>query len=113
MRWLFSALLASAALWVICGCGTLLDAVVRDSKEGHASNPSVYGGVQFDAHALSATPELFRAPDQGPMLAALCVAFWVVDLPISAIADTLALPFSLSAAYARPSNSEPAGSPQP
>jgi uncharacterized protein YceK len=87
------ALIAAASL---SGCGTLrnLSGVEQPSR-------TVYGGVQQDLHV---TDQVFRGealpPDQNQLQQvianAFAAAYLAVDLPLSAVADTLSLPITMS-----------------
>jgi uncharacterized protein YceK len=103
------------ALAGVCasGCGTVLDTVVR--APGH-EGARVYGGVQMDAQAgrecfkesLSSFEKLGYDPEiPKPFMffAGLCS---IADIPLSAVADTLALPFTL--ATAKPGKPAPSNS---
>jgi uncharacterized protein YceK len=95
--------LAVAAVWASTGCGTMLDAIVRDYNCGQGSGPLVYGGVRLDANILAAGPEAFeRNEGVGESVeVAVSLALWTLDLPVSAAADTLMLPLSIGCAYNR------------
>jgi uncharacterized protein YceK len=107
MRKVIAGFLVSVTLWAAGGCGTILDATIRDYKG--ESGPLVYGGVRWDATALLGAYEGITDWEGPGKLAefAVCGALWAADLPISAAADTLALPFSVCAAYKRLTASAP------
>jgi uncharacterized protein YceK len=104
MRRSIWAILVAVSLCGSGGCGTLLDAIVRDYHEGLGSGPRVYGGTRLDLEVLSGAPELVKGDPESqisPLQGACCVALWTIDLPVSAAADTLALPISIYAAHKR------------
>jgi hypothetical protein len=71
---------------------------------------SVYGGVRLDARVIADLCVESVAPGQDPFApAALPFAGFpfVVDLPLSAIADTMTLPTTIRATMNRPSGSSP------
>lgn len=76
---LFAAL--SMPLW-LSGCASLISTL-----SGH---PTVYGGVRFDA-AVVAAP--FNETSEEHLLFLWPVA--LIDLPLSAVCDTLLLPLTL------------------
>jgi len=93
------------------GCGTVLnlrDHEVQipdtprpgDSISGRYPAPrEIYGGVRTDA-ALGA--QLFDEARTTPAAAVAGLAVWGVDLPLSAVADTLTLPLTVPAQWNRP-----------
>ena len=83
------AVLAACVVW-LSGCGTINN--FKDS-----TGPNVYGGTQSDAiAALMTTPLVAMHDGLGTALAVLPLhALAVVDLPLSAVADTLVLPITL------------------
>jgi uncharacterized protein YceK len=91
-----------AVIATCSGCGTLLT--------NHFSGPCCYGGVATDARSIAeqvSARDLWLVPDSNrparhAPLAALGVAFTVCDLPLSALADTLILPFWIAENFRMP-----------
>jgi uncharacterized protein YceK len=90
-----AATLAMAMLLTMSGCGTMLGNLGLSL----AHHNQMYGGVQCDLDACASNLKDLREPseDKSRVEAALCGAMCVVDLPLSAIADTLTLPFTIKA----------------
>lgn len=64
-------------LLLVVGCGTVVDRVDEGADD---AGLGIYGGVRRDLHAIAHNPFIL------PLV--------LLDLPLSAIADTLALPWS-------------------
>jgi uncharacterized protein YceK len=87
------------------GCGTLvnlrpLPAYPQVPGEGAtwAAPKKIYGGVAFDAHAGAG---LLQEATLDPPKGLLGAYVWGVDLPLSAVGDTLTLPVTIRAALQR------------
>jgi uncharacterized protein YceK len=94
---------------VLSGCGTLRN--LPDNRNGADSAPrQVYGGVQIDVRSASyciqdAIGEIPPFPAAAPaVLFALGTYTLLVDLPVTAIGDTLTLPYVLLAGPGDTSN---------
>jgi uncharacterized protein YceK len=92
---------------VATGCGTVLNLSSFDVPErgqgifrpGHHLAPKVvYGGVQTDAVAGKGW---FEEAKLDGSRAAVGLYVWLIDLPLSAVADTVTLPITIPAAVAR------------
>jgi uncharacterized protein YceK len=88
----------AAVLVFGCACGT-----VRNNSwpaTNQLEMGRIYGGVRLDAKAIGedAGSLVCPAPDDHESGAthATRIAFWTIDLPLSAAADTLALPFNIA-----------------
>lgn len=111
MRLKATAFLAAVLAALLSGCGT----VVNCFNVNGAASRAIYGGVRQDAEngyrhlgeAFSPTPPTFtempKPPSAGRDFAAksfcaVCgVGMLAVDLPVSAVADTLTLPVTVPA----------------
>ncbi|MFN0196819.1 MAG: YceK/YidQ family lipoprotein [Planctomycetaceae bacterium] len=114
----FQILIAVSLTAVITsGCGTILNFTVWDIRnvrtqssfeEGYHSAPQkIYGGVTTDAAwGKSILSEAVTNPDTAnlPRDAWLGLHIWFVDLPLSAVADTLTLPLTIPATIKRAKN---------
>jgi uncharacterized protein YceK len=80
----------SMALPALAGCGTLVNL---------GQQRAVYGGVRSEAVLLSLLPDMAEAAKEGvsPGSVLSGKTFLVADLPLSAVGDTLTLPFTLFA----------------
>jgi uncharacterized protein YceK len=88
-----AVLVALAVLPSLTGCGTMFNM-------GH--NRQVYGGVRLDAAAEAGLVDkgvgLILSPEPDPFSPGACFWFagWtLLDLPLSAAADTVTLPFTI------------------
>jgi len=98
----FLALLTTALAIVLTGCGTALN--FHDGSNSlwlkNDEPRKVYGGVSLDAQCGSSL--LVEAVTE---VEPICLAWgaWIlaVDLPLSAVADTLTLPFTIPASIDR------------
>lgn len=115
MRPKATACVAALFAAVLCGCGTMVNCFNLNGAAARA----VYGGVRQDAEngrrhlceAFSPTAPSFsempKPPSAGRDLAAktFCAACGVsmlaIDLPVSAVADTLTLPVTVSASLTK------------
>ncbi|MBI1311611.1 YceK/YidQ family lipoprotein [bacterium] len=108
MNRIAASLLTSVVFLTLSGCGTIMNVhefTVGPPPEQSAFKPgtyggakAVYGGVKFDAR--HGTDWLRESVEEPPMaLAGLYV--WIIDLPISAIGDTITLPVTIPAAIDR------------
>jgi uncharacterized protein YceK len=90
-----AACVAALALSALGGCGTV-DNLKTDAK--HPS-PSLYGGVFFDTHAAQVCVEPDREGEHRSWRTGIQAAegayALLIDLPLSAVGDTLALPYIL------------------
>ena len=84
----------------LCGCGTM------DNMAGRPSSTRVYGGVRQDVKdAAQSTGAVFRAQDTAAFSNAIgSGAVRVLDVPFSAVADTVTLPVTVPAAVRRTQN---------
>jgi uncharacterized protein YceK len=99
---LIALLLASTA----SGCGTLYNHEIGPCPKQRDDVCRVYGGVRKDLEEAASVFDP-AADEAGHGLAQvalvpLATAFLVVDLPLCAVADTLALPITVRAAMKRP-----------
>src|SRR5262249_16905247 len=102
-RRVVGAVLALAAIYSVSGCGSFLNIAYFTPIEGGGR---MYGGVSLDAEegtkyirkTFSSDPAQDDGPDKSkPVMLALGVYFLAIDLPLSAVADTLALPWTIRA----------------
>ena len=111
MRPRVAACLAAVLASALCGCGTMVNCVGWNGPAGR----EIYGGVKQDAvngksHIAEAfngpTPSFSPYPDKPdtgshPFMKSFCascgIGMLAVDLPISAVADTLTLPVTVPA----------------
>jgi uncharacterized protein YceK len=95
---LLAATVAATAVFALTGCGTLSNLQEKPSmffpRNDDAPPNRIYGGVRISAeqgwHGLKGGAE----PVAGTYR-------WVVDVPLSAVADTLTLPVTIPAALER------------
>lgn len=85
MKLLRGLLMSSVCVGALSGCGTYYTKVVRD-------NPAPYAGTMLDARVLAHYWSLGHVWCGLPS----CADSWLflADLPLSAVADTLVLPFT-------------------
>lgn len=81
IRLIMAALLAVT----VAGCGTLVN-----FEKGGLDNPKIYGGV---AHSTEMA-RTWAEPDSNVRYSGLMCAFYVADVPVSFVADTLTLPIT-------------------
>jgi uncharacterized protein YceK len=122
-RWAFSVVLTAGVAAVLSGCGTLYNFSPSRSKFVHSAvkgSQSPYGGVclDWDEGCTFFRGALSNSPEFTPSWRALWVATgaWVfaVDLPLSAITDTLTLPVTIRAALPQKAQTaEPSEEPVP
>ncbi|MEX2285599.1 MAG: hypothetical protein WD648_00840 [Planctomycetaceae bacterium] len=107
------AFVASASIASLNGCGTILN--VKDryvppppagqisiKQAGHLpAEKLIYGGTLCDA--MFGTGMLVHEYNNDPMAIPVGLYTLLVDLPMSALGDTLTLPFTIPAAYQRDS----------
>ncbi|HEY7328377.1 MAG TPA: YceK/YidQ family lipoprotein [Gemmataceae bacterium] len=116
MRLKATAFLTAVLAAVLCGCGTFVNCF----NVNGAANRAIYGGVRQDAEngtrhiteAFSGPAPSFTATPKPPNPAgdlasksfcAVCgVGMLAVDLPVSAVADTLTLPVTVPATLMKP-----------
>jgi uncharacterized protein YceK len=84
----------------LTGCGTVMN-LYLPPEQGGSQLFRVYGGVADTAKAIRLNAEKEGAT------AKLVTAALVLDVPLSAIGDTLTLPITVAAAINRLANSEP------
>ena len=96
-----SRLAISACLaWILCGCGTINNQVMISyggAGSGSKDDPyrnHVYGGVKLDAQMASFVVSRDEKFSPGERL--LC-ALYILDIPLSAVGDTLYLPLAIPA----------------
>jgi uncharacterized protein YceK len=85
----------------LVGCGTVANTVWLAPYEG---GQKIFGGVRVDvAAAKGCFEEASRAEDSADRLksGSKAVAFGALDLPLSLVADTLTLPYTISATLLR------------
>ena len=95
-RWLM-ALSFSIALAFNIGCASIysLSSSPDDVRRNIKHTREVYGGVQFDYGLIAHSKERFGGPVVRPCMSAVKDTFRVIDLPLSAVVDTLALPYTI------------------
>jgi uncharacterized protein YceK len=95
-----SLILALVGAALAGGCGTIVNF-------GYPL-PEPYGGVKIDLQEARGLMQT-RGRDEYGVYRPLFGAFWVADLPVSAITDTLTLPvvFILDARGLRPGDGDP------
>ena len=84
-------LLVGMMLVFLVGCGTVVDLVGH-----HMDGPHVYGGVRLYIHGHPFHDEAYWWP--------LAVLAYLIDLPLSAVADTVILPFTVPYELSRSQN---------
>jgi uncharacterized protein YceK len=93
MKMRFGACAATLALSVTSGCGTVNSLTERQSPtypmSTHSEPRTPYGGVAYD---FDVAPWLCVA---GPVGVLACAGYLALDLPLSATADTVTLPYVL------------------
>jgi uncharacterized protein YceK len=96
---------ATALLAIVvsqAGCGTVVNLAWGVDSEDPAARPSVdtqvYGGVRNDLHGVG---EAVRGED-GFWISLITFPFYAfIDLPVSLVADTLTLPYTIPYALSR------------
>ena len=103
------AMIVAALSACACGCGTLDNIVGEYRIEPPQKQPvrmepekEIYGGVTRDAD--DAWDSIQNRRDLGPFYSTLGVVLSAVDLPLSAVADTLTLPITVPASFERAIN---------
>jgi uncharacterized protein YceK len=97
--------LLSALLMV--GCASLSVTFNPDPKFGQDKNP-IYAGTRFDAEALAA-PFDGASSDPGSWpdpIIWVFYPFFIVDLPLSMVMDTLLLPYTIPSYHSRTKKSQ-------
>ena len=97
------ALGASLLLWAAGGCGTLYNHEISPCPKSRSDTFRVYGGVRKDLEevATAFVPGGSADPDHmtgRPALVATGMLYLAVDLPLSAVGDTVLLPITVPAA---------------
>jgi uncharacterized protein YceK len=95
---LLVAVLAPAA----GGCGTAANTLWLDDFEG---GQKVYGGVGVDATMFASA--VADCDGKGPALSTAWALFFAADMPLSAVADTVTLPYTITATLMRPATPDP------
>jgi uncharacterized protein YceK len=93
-------ILALSAAGLLSGCGTLNNNVAIFYYQRPADPPDdfqppnyVYGGVRWGSRAIH---EALSDPDV-PLLTRVVAPLWLIDMPFSAVFDTLNLPHTIGA----------------
>jgi uncharacterized protein YceK len=92
----------------LAGCGTILN-LTEDGPKSPVPKNSVYGGIAWDAvwgsneFVCAVDPFINQGltPWYGRFFDLAFVSLCLVDLPLSALADTLTLPITIQAAFQR------------
>ena len=100
------ALLMTGVACLACGCGTAINLAPTIAAErtdqymsvGIGPRRAIYGGVALD---LAVAGRSIRNLPQHPRAAAVFLPAAVIDLPFSAIGDTLTLPMTIPATFDR------------
>ena len=80
-----------AAMLTLCsGCGTILAHV-----DGSVTGP--YSGIRVDSHMIASVGKEHDMP-----VFPWIIPFCIFDLPLSAVSDTLVLPYDLSQPFSSP-----------
>jgi uncharacterized protein YceK len=99
---------------LLSGCGTVLNTTYFTAEEGGGS---VYGGVRLDLETsrdlISETPPDDENVGQCISRYTMAVYTMLIDLPLSAIGDTLTLPITISGTYLISAEKEPAQHAEP
>lgn len=82
----YRRLIAALLVLNLSGCATSIGLVGKTDKA------MPYFGVQFDGHILANPQEL---SERNPVLLWIGYPLALIDLPLSAVADTLALPYMM------------------
>jgi uncharacterized protein YceK len=91
------AALAACVVW-LSGCGTMLNLPAQTGLVVLDTTPpeQVYGGVKRDAESLASGSDTSSGVSLGSLVEGVCrTCFLLLDLPLSAVADTLTLPITL------------------
>ena len=121
------AVLALAATFALSGCGTIGNLAGNESVASYMLDPinrlspeaRIYGGVAGDVSVWELMPGTRPGSYLWP-LGAVLASFTMLDLPLSAVGDTLTLPLTAYAEWKRlnadakpPSDSPPDDYPRP
>ncbi|MFQ5731553.1 MAG: YceK/YidQ family lipoprotein [Planctomycetaceae bacterium] len=90
------AMIVAAVSVCVCGCGTSMN---LSTSTGDLGPKVIYGGVRIDAENAWKSPQFWKAI--GPFWASVCFIGYTIDLPLSAVADTLTLPITVPATIDR------------
>jgi uncharacterized protein YceK len=91
-----AGIVAMAVTALLSGCGTVANmqpGASMTSAGPSGEEPQVYGGVKSDTVAIRSWAS---AVANGEPDSAARLLMWTLDLPLSAIGDTLTLPYTLS-----------------
>jgi uncharacterized protein YceK len=102
-----AATLVTAATLALGGCGTAANVLLLKPEEG---GQSIYGGVQADLHSAKGyAAEVSDSSDIREQIDGASEALFVaaLDLPLSAVADTLTLPWTLATRLGQPAMAPP------
>jgi uncharacterized protein YceK len=98
------AVCGAALAVLMSGCGTAANTLWFIPEEG---GKRVYGGVQVDANVFQESVRQVSSSEDLPTLARALrdATLTAVDLPLSAVADTLTLPITIPASVGKDSHS--------
>jgi uncharacterized protein YceK len=87
----------------LTGCGTVSNFVFTPPASGEPMGYDVYGGVQEDVVCIERSAAAVREAKTAGQGLRECsdLILWAVDLPLSAIGDTVTLPLTVRATIAR------------
>lgn len=84
------------------GCGTVANLWLGVEGEatayGHSWETRIYGGIQNDAHVFREALD----GNEGILYSVLFLIGACIDLPLSLVADTLTLPYTIPCVLSRP-----------
>jgi uncharacterized protein YceK len=86
--------LLACLLFGVSGCGTF-DSLVVERFSDDPRPPSVYSGVKFDVETAAWSFDSDQSTIR-PLLGPVGGCFAIVDVPLSAIADTVVLPITVT-----------------
>jgi len=87
-------------------CGTIVNLVRFDAEDsGHRY---VYGGVRVDLHGIRDANKIpSDASETKSDIGIVVMLFALLDLPLSAVGDTLTLPITLFSSHGEPAEPQP------
>jgi uncharacterized protein YceK len=90
--WCFRLVLMGGIGFVLSGCGTIYRVFTEEGR--NEKGTPIYGGVRTDAKSLGVVTDTRgnRAATYAMPLTVTCV---ILDMPLSLVADTLALPYTI------------------